>query len=185
VRLLVVAQAVARALAQVVEVAVGQSGQPLVRLVDRGQQFHVGGSVTTLETRPLRGLGHDPPRLDIAANQPCELRPAESGHTLDVGPQKPLGAPLLKRVLVMAEQALYPAVNLRATASGKPHTLRGAKKRLDFHQTQLLCSKHADHPSSACPLGLLQAHLASESTSGSRLILRWTRVRFDRLRCFP
>src|ERR1019366_1359208 len=76
----------------------------------------------------------------------------------------------------MAEQALYPAVNLRAATSHKPHTLRGGKKCLDLYQTQLLCSKHADHPSSACPLQLLQAHLALESTSPLRLILRWTRV---------
>src|SRR5271157_2322611 len=78
----------------------------------------------------------------------------------------------------MAEQTFHPAVNLRAAASDKPHTLRGPKKCLDLNQTQLLCSKHADHPSSACPLRLLQAHLALESTPGSRLILRWTRVRF-------
>src|ERR1019366_8189821 len=64
----------------------------------------------------------------------------------------------------MAEQTLHPAVNLRATASGKPHTLRGRKKCLDLNQTQLLCSKRADHPASACPLRLLQAHLALEST---------------------
>jgi len=112
-----------------------------------------------------------------------ELGPAESGHTIDVGPQKPLGAPLLKRVLVMAKQAIYPAVNLRTAASHKPHTRRGTKKRLDLNQTQLLCSKHADHPSSACPLGLLQAHLALESTPGSGLILHWTRVRLEK--CAP
>src|ERR1019366_7606894 len=98
----------------------------------------------------------------------------------------------------MAEQALYPAVNLRAAASYKPHTLRGSKKCLDLNQTQLLGSKHADHPSSACPLRLLQAHLALESTPPLRLILRWTRVGLDRvmrdqiasfanslLNCFP
>jgi hypothetical protein len=64
---------------------------------------------------------------------------------------------------VMAEQALHPAVNLCAPATGEPHTLRGRKECLDLNQTQLLCSKHADHPSSACPLRLLQAHLALES----------------------
>jgi len=64
----------------------------------------------------------------------------------------------------MAEQALYPAVNLRATASDKPHTLRGDKKRLDLNQTQLICSKHVDHSSSACPLRLLQAHLALDKS---------------------
>src|ERR1017187_9146325 len=80
------------------------------------------------------------------------------------------------RVLVMAEQALYPAVNLRAAASYKPHTLRGSKKCLDLNQTQLLCSKHADHPSSACPLRLLQAQLALESTPPLRLILRWNQL---------
>src|ERR1039458_7713806 len=129
-----------------------------------------------LEPGSKRGLGRDPSGLDIDTNQPRGLRPAESGHVLDVGPKKPLGAPLLKRVLVMAEQTLHPAVNLRAPATGEPHTLRGSKKCLDLNQTQLLCSKHADHPSSACPLRLLQAHLALESTPPLRLILRWTRV---------
>src|ERR1019366_2302236 len=81
----------------------------------------------------------------------------------------------------MAEQALYPAVNLRAATSHKPHTLRGGKKCLDLYQTQLLCSKHADHPSSACPLQLLQAHLALESTPPLRLILRWTRVPVEKI----
>jgi hypothetical protein len=51
-----------------------------------------------------------------------------------------------------AEQTVDPAVNLRATATGEPHTLGGGKKRLDLNQTQLLGSKHADHPCSACPL---------------------------------
>src|ERR1019366_8036264 len=129
-----------------------------------------------LEPGSKRGLGRDPSGLDIDTNQPRGLRPAESGHVLDVGPKKPLGAPLLKRVLVMAEQTLHPAVNLRAPATGEPHTLRGGKKCLDLNQTQLLGSKHADHPSSACPFQPLQAHLALESTPPLRLILRWTRV---------
>ena len=127
----------------------GWPAEPLVRLVNRGQQFHAGHSVMALKTGSKRRLRGDPSGLDIGANQPRGLRPAESGHVLDVGPQKPLGPPLLKRVLVIAEQALHPAVNLRAAASDKPHTLRGGKKCLDLYQTQLLCSKHADHPSSA------------------------------------
>jgi hypothetical protein len=84
---LVVAQTVARALAQVVEVAVGQLRQPLelrlavnlelaledvprgrtaellVCLVDRGQQFDIGGRVMALETGPKRGLGAIRPAL--------------------------------------------------------------------------------------------------------------------------
>src|ERR1039458_2666214 len=139
-----------------------------------------------LEPGSKRGLGRDPSGLDIDTNQPRGLRPAESGHVLDVGPKKPLGAPLLKRVLVMAEQTLHPAVNLRAPATGEPHTLRGGKKCLDLNQTQLLGSKHADHPSSACPFQPLQAHLALESTPPLRLILRWTRVCVDpaRISCY-
>jgi len=104
--------------------------------------------------------------LELALeNMPRGLRPAESSHVLDVGPQNPFGAPLLQRVFVMAEQALHPAVNLPAPATGEPHTLRGRKKCLDLNQTQLLCSKHADHPSSACPLRLLQAHLALDKSN--------------------
>jgi hypothetical protein len=203
--LFVVAQAVARALAQVVEVAVGEPGQPLelrlavdlelaledvprgrtaeplVGLVDRGQQLHVGRGVTALETGPKRGLGRDPSGLDIAANQPRGLRPAEPGHVLDVGPQKPLRPPLLKRVLVMAQQPFHPAVNLRAARIRQTAHCPRQKKCLDLNQTQLLCSKHADHPSSACPLKLLQAHLALESNPTLRLILRWTRVLPDRM----
>ena len=61
----------------------------------------------------------------------------------------------------MAEQALQPpAANLRATATGKPQIVQDSKKCLDLSQTQLLSFKHADHPSSAWPLILLQAHLA-------------------------
>lgn len=75
------AQTVTPTLAQVVEVAVGQSCQPLelrlaidlefalenmprgraaeplVRLVNRGQQFHIGHSVMALEAGSRRGLG--------------------------------------------------------------------------------------------------------------------------------
>ncbi len=127
--------------------------------------------------RARGGLGGDLADADIAANQPRGLRPAEPRHALHVGPQQPFGPPLLERVFVMAEQALHPAVNLRAAATFKPHTVRGRKKCLDLNQAQLLCTKHADHPSSACPLRLLQAHLALESTPGFRLILRWTRVK--------
>jgi hypothetical protein len=60
---------------------------------------------------------------------------------------------------------------------GKPRTLRGRKNCLDLNQAQLLCFEHADHPSSACPLRPLQAHLALESTPGSSLNLRRTKVR--------
>src|ERR1039457_3753942 len=154
----------------------GRAAEPLVRLIDCGQQLDVRRGVVALVARPPGGLDGDPPDANIAANQPRGLRPAEPSHALDVGPQRPFRTPPLKRVLVMAVQALYPAVNLRAAASYKPHTLRGSKKCLDLNQTQLLCSKHADHPSSACPLRLLQAHLALESTPPLRLILRWTRV---------
>ena len=136
--LFVVAQAVARTLAQVVEVAVGDPRQPLelglavdlelaledvprgrpaepvVGLVDRGQQFHIGRGVTALETRPKRGLGRDPSGLQIAANQSRGLRPAEARHALDIGPQKPLGATLLQPVLMLEQQPLYPFVDLQA-----------------------------------------------------------------------
>ncbi len=198
--LLVAAQAVTRAAAQVVEVAVGELGQalelglavdlklspqdvprgraaePVVGRIDRGQQLHVRRRVMARETRPRRGLERDPSAAHIAANQPRGLRPAESGHVLDVGPQQPFGPPLLPRVLVMAEQPLHPVVNLRAITSSKPHTLRGGKKRLDLNQTQLLRSQHADHPPSACPLqppsgsscvgihSLAQAHLALDKS---------------------
>jgi hypothetical protein len=194
------AQAVTPALAQVVEVAVGQrcqplkfslainlklplenmprgrSAKPLVGLVNRGQQLHVGRGVMALETGSKRGLGRDPSGLDIGANQPRGLRPAKPCHVRDVGPKKSFATPLLKRVLVMAEQPFNPAVDLCAAASDKPNTLRGPKKCLDLNQTQLLGSKHADHPSSACPFQPLQAHLALESPPRSRLILHWTRV---------
>jgi len=197
---MVQAQTVARAPAQVVEVAVGQRCQPLalglaadlelalenmargrtaeqlMRLIDRGQQVHVGHGVTAREAGPKRRLGRDPPGLDIAPNQPRGLRSAETDHVLHLGPQKPLGAPFLKRVFVIAEQQLYTAVNPRAHATGEPNTFRGGKKCLDLNQTQLLCSKHADRSSSACPPRLLQAHLAVESTLGSGFILLWTRV---------
>ena len=102
--------------------------------------------------------------FSMAANQPRGLRPAEPGHVLNVGPQKPFRAPPLKWVLVMAEQALNPAANFRAAATFRAHTLRGREKCLDLNQAQLLCSKHADHPSSACPLRLLQAHLALDKS---------------------
>ncbi len=103
----------------------GRAAQGLMRRVDGGQKFHVGYGVMALETGPKRGLGRDPPGLDIATNQPRGLCPAKSGHALDVGPQKPFGAPLLQRVFVMAKQALHPAIDLRAPASSEPHTLRG------------------------------------------------------------
>ena len=157
----------------------GRTAQALVSLIHSGQQRDVRRRVVALKTRPRGGLGRDPPELDIVADQSRGLCPTEASHALDVGPQQPFGAPLLKRVFVMAEQTLHPGVNLRATATGKPHTLRGRKKCLDLNQTQLLCSKHADHPSSACPLQRLQAHLALESTPPFRLILRWTRVALD------
>ena len=184
------AQAVARGAAKVVEVAVGQLGQSLklrlavdlelafenmprgraaqalMRLVDRGQQFHVGRSVVALVARPPGRLGRNPPDAKIISNRPSGLRPTEAGHALDISSQKPFGAPPLKRILVKAEQALHPAVHLRAAASGKPHTLPGRKKCLDLNQTQLLCSKHADHPSSDL----------ARSDSPFRLILHWKRV---------
>jgi len=71
----------------------------------------------------------------------------------------------------MAEQALHPAVNLRAAEAGKPHTLGDREKCFDLNQAQLLFTKQADHPSSACPIRLLPAQLALESDPAFRLIL--------------
>ena len=96
------AQAVARSAAQVVEVAVGKLRQPLelglavdlelalenmprgraaqalVRLINGGQQFDVCRGVMALEAGPPEGLAAIRPSLEIAANQPRGLRPAEA-----------------------------------------------------------------------------------------------------------
>jgi len=69
-----------------------------------------------------------------------------------------------------------PGLRNRCGRSSESGFSSGRKKSLDLDQTQLLCSKHADRPSSACPLQSLQAHLALESTPAFRLILRWIRV---------
>ena len=157
----------------------GGPAQPLVGFIDGGQQGDVGRGVTARKVRLPRGLGSDPPALQIDPAQPCGLRPAQPCHPGCISPQQTSGSSSLAGVLLPAEQSFHPSVNFRAAAQGKPHTVRGRKKRLALRQSQLLPSEHADHPSLACPLQPLQVHLALESNLPFSLILRWKRVRFD------
>ena len=83
---------------------------------------------------------------------------------LNVGPQKPLGPPLLKRVLVMAEQALHPAVNLRA-AEPANRTLSEAARNASI-STKLNFSA----PST------LIIHPQLARSDSFRLILRWNQL---------
>jgi hypothetical protein len=65
--------------------------------------------------------------------------------------------------------------------TGKPQSQINLKLEgmVDSDNGWFIQYNSGDHPSSACPLTLLQAHLALESTSCSRLILRWIRVKID------
>jgi hypothetical protein len=142
----------------------GRAAEPLVCLIDSGQQRDVRRRVVALVARPTGGLGRDPPKAKIVANEPRYLCPAEAGHVHCVGPQQPFGAPFLKRILVMAEQAFHPAVNFRAPATGEPHTLRDRKKCL--FSTKLNFSA----PST------LIIHLQLARSNPFRLILRWNQL---------
>ena len=122
----------------------GRAAQGLMRLVDRGQQLDVG---------PREALGKTPPPIDSrlhpaagreAGDQPRDLRPAPPGHLLDVAPQQAARRLALLRVLMLDQNALYPAINLAAICPLKPDFLAGRDEPANPFQMQILCLMHAD-----------------------------------------
>ena len=75
------------------------------------------------------------------------------------------------------QELLNPAVNLFLGLALEPDPLAPFQEGFDLAQIQLLGFMHADSQSSACHL---QAHLALESGSRSRLFLYWIRLFFAR-----
>jgi len=167
------ALAIALTVAQVVEMAVGDVGQPLelslavdlklalenrprrwpgerlVGLVDLGQQLDIGLRVTQREAMPAAG-GH--PHLAaglVASNQPRNLRPAQPRHLLKVAPQQTASRLALPGIAVLDQHRLHPAVHLFTVFALKAQTVAGQYQQTNLLQTQLLGFVHADLQSSA------------------------------------
>jgi len=79
-----------------------------------------------------------------AGDQPRDLRPAPPGHLLDVAPQQAARRLALLRVLMLDQNALYPAINLAAICPLKPDFLAGRDEPANPFQMQILCLMHAD-----------------------------------------
>src|SRR5450759_3636648 len=148
-----------------------------MRFVHGGQMFNVGWRVPADELVPAIAALFHHPAFVVPPDQPCHLRPAQTGHLADVLPQQPLGLARLTAVFVLHQRPRHPLINLLPFAPFKSEFLAGLQKRLDLLQAQPLSVLHADDQSPACglpsPSGsfcvrntpLLQAHPALYKTS--------------------
>src|SRR5271157_6036523 len=151
--------AVARVTTQVVQVPVGNQRQPpklglavvaklalenaprggatqgFVGFIDLCQQLDVGSGIAGGKAMATASLDPHLARGHVAAYQSRELRPAQPRHLSDVAAQKTSGRPSLPRVLLLAQQSLDPAVDLRPCAGLESYCLRGQKELLDLFQT--------------------------------------------------
>jgi hypothetical protein len=166
-------------LPQVVEMAVGDLGQTLelalenrprswpgerlMDLIGLGQQFHIGPRVARHKAAP-GVVGH--PHLaagSVAGDQPRNLRPAQSGHLLDVAPQQAASHLALDGIPLLDEHPLHPRVTLNAVLARKSKLLAGRNEPANLLKTQLLGFLHADLQSSAGLL--LQPHLVLDKSA--------------------
>ncbi len=97
-----------------------------MRLIDGGQQFDVRPRIALRKAvPPVAGRLHHAAGL-IAGNQPRHLRPAQAGHLLHVTPQQPARLAALLYVLLLAQHALDPGINLLSGFPFEPDLLAGS-----------------------------------------------------------
>src|SRR5664279_3710957 len=103
----------------------GRSAQGLVRLIDGGQQLHVGAGIALREAVPPIADGLELSVVPIAGDQPRHLGPAPAGHLPQVAPQQAARLAALFLVLLLAQNLLHPAVNLLAIFAFEPDAFAG------------------------------------------------------------
>ena len=81
----------------------GRSAQALVRVVDCGQLFDVGGRIARGEAAPAVGLGLHVPAVPVNADQPCGLGSSQTGHLGRIAAHQPFGRTRELGVIVMAK----------------------------------------------------------------------------------
>ena len=105
------------------------SAQVPVRLVDVGQQFHIGrrvkgGELGTLIDRRFHLAG-----LAIGRDQSRLLCPAQTRQPGDVAPHQALARPVQAGILVPHQRLLHPTVHLLSPLPGKPHLATAGQER--------------------------------------------------------
>src|SRR5271167_264500 len=73
-----------------------------MRLIDGGQQVHVSPGIALRKAMASVTKGLDRAAGPVAADQPCYLRPTQTGHLLQVLPQQPPRPTALGGVLPFA-----------------------------------------------------------------------------------
>src|SRR5664280_1505852 len=103
----------------------GRSAQGLVRLIDDGQQLHVGAGIALRKAMPWVRDGLDFSVVPRAGDQPRHLGPAPAGHLPQVAPQQTARRAALFLVLLLAQNLLHPAVNLLTIFAFEPDCFAG------------------------------------------------------------
>jgi len=103
----------------------GRSAQAFMRLIDGGQQLHVGAGIALRKAMPPVRDGLDLSVGPIAGDQPRHLGPAPAGHLPQVAPQQTARLAALFLVLLLAQNLLHPAVNLLAIFAFEPDAFAG------------------------------------------------------------
>src|SRR5208337_5147911 len=129
---------IARVMAKVVEVAVGDHGQALklslpvltkftlenaprgratqalMGFIDLGEQLDIGAGVALRKAMPLGDFLLHSPRGRIAPHQAGQLGSTEPGHFADVAPQQASRSASLPHVFLPAQQPFDPTIKLFA-----------------------------------------------------------------------
>ena len=164
------------------DVPQGRPGQPFLRRSDGGQQGDVWAGVAAGKAMPADGSDLDWPSLDPRADQPGELRPAQSGELAQESPYDPLRA-FAQPPLLPGLPNSPPKIVDRCSPRGGPFDRPAPLDQFPhLGQGQPLCVLHSDgHPPAGCtpipalPSGSswvgntppLQAHLALDNSTGS------------------
>jgi len=96
-----------------------------MRLIDDGQQFHIGAGVALRKTMPPVDLGLHRAARPIARDQARHLRPAPAGHLGQIEPDQSPRPTTLLVILLEAQQLFHPVINLRSAFALESDGLAG------------------------------------------------------------
>src|SRR5664280_2476514 len=96
-----------------------------MRLIDGGQQLHVGAGIALRKAMPSVRDGLELSAGPVAGDQPRHLGPTQAGHLPQVAPQQTPRRAALFLVLLLAQQLLHPAVNLLTIFAFEPDAFAG------------------------------------------------------------
>jgi hypothetical protein len=120
-----------------------------VRLIDGGQQLHIGPAVAASKAVPLVGGRLHPPARLVMGDQARDLGAAQPGHLLDVAVNKTSVGLAQTCILLSHQKLLDPGVTLLSVPALKMNLFAALQKAANRLQTYSFGLVHADVQSPA------------------------------------